>query len=93
MTEDIKSCLPEELRQALIELGEPAYRAGQVFTWLHRGVTSFSAMTDLPKALRKSWRAGFISRRLISSKSRSPRGTARSNTSGVSGTATRWRAS
>ncbi len=50
---DIKSMSPEELRAFMRRLGEPEYRAGQVFRWLHsRGVTSFAAMTDLPKGLR-----------------------------------------
>ena len=43
---------PEELAAWLKELGEPAFRAGQVFQWLYRGVTSFEEMTNLPKALR-----------------------------------------
>ena len=34
-------------------MGEPAFRGKQVFTWLHRGVTSFDEMTNLPKALRE----------------------------------------
>ncbi len=35
------------------ELGEPAFRAGQIFQWLHRGAASFEEMTNLPKALRE----------------------------------------
>ncbi len=50
---DIKSMTPEELAAWLKELGEPAFRAGQVFQWLYRGVTSFEEMTNLPKALRQ----------------------------------------
>ena len=50
---DIKSMTPEELAVWLKELGEPAFRAGQVFQWLYRGVTSFEEMTNLPKALRQ----------------------------------------
>lgn len=50
---DIKSMTPEELTAWLKELGEPAFRARQVFQWLYRGVTSFAEMTDLPKALRQ----------------------------------------
>ena len=33
--------------------GEPSFRAGQVFTWLHKGVGSFDEMTNLPKSLRE----------------------------------------
>ncbi len=43
---------PEELSAALRELGEPAFRGKQVFTWLHRGVRSFDEMSDIPKPLR-----------------------------------------
>ena len=48
----IKSLLPGELEQLMAELGEPRYRAGQIFKWLHQGVVSFDEMSDLPKALR-----------------------------------------
>jgi 23S rRNA (adenine2503-C2)-methyltransferase len=40
------------LDQTLAELGEPAYRAGQVWRWLASGVDGFEEMTDLPLALR-----------------------------------------
>ena len=41
-----------ELRGAFAELGEPAFRAGQVYSWIHRGARSFEEMTNLSKALR-----------------------------------------
>ena len=50
---DIKSMTQQELARFLEELGEPAFRAKQVFTWLHRGVTSFEDMTNLSKPLRE----------------------------------------
>ena len=50
---DIKSMTQQELSQFLKELGEPAFRAKQVFTWLHRGATSFEDMTNLSKPLRE----------------------------------------
>ncbi len=53
MKQDIKSLLPEELKRQLAELGEKPFRARQIFTWLHRGVTGFDQMTDLSKALRE----------------------------------------
>ena len=43
----------EELTAALKELGEPAFRGKQVFTWLHRGVSSYDEMTNLSKPLRE----------------------------------------
>ena len=50
---DIKSMTQQELARFLKELEEPAFRAKQVFTWLHRGVTSFEDMTNLSKPLRE----------------------------------------
>ena len=44
---------PEELQTYFQALGQPAFRAKQVFAWLHRGVP-FSEMTTLPKALRQT---------------------------------------
>jgi 23S rRNA (adenine2503-C2)-methyltransferase len=40
------------LERTLGELGEPAYRARQVWEWTTRGATSYDEMTTLPKALR-----------------------------------------
>ncbi|HNS48577.1 MAG TPA: 23S rRNA (adenine(2503)-C(2))-methyltransferase RlmN [bacterium] len=43
----------EELTARLSELGEPTYRAVQVFNWLYRkGAEDFASMTNLPAALR-----------------------------------------
>lgn len=50
---DIKSMTLPELTEEMSALGEPAFRAKQVFSWLHRGVTSFSEMTNLSKPLRE----------------------------------------
>lgn len=50
---DIKSMTLAELTEDLLELGEPKFRAGQVYTWLHRGATSFDQMTNLSKGLRE----------------------------------------
>jgi 23S rRNA (adenine2503-C2)-methyltransferase len=41
------------LDTALSELGQPAYRAGQVWTWAARGAAGYGAMTDVPQALRE----------------------------------------
>ena len=53
MKENIKNKTLPELQEAFAAMGEPKFRAKQVFTWLHRGVTDFSGMTDLPKSLRE----------------------------------------
>ena len=72
MKQDIKSLTLSELGAALKEMGEPAFRAKQVYTWLHRGVTSFDEMTNLSKALREkldsAWfiTAPFVARKQVS---------------------------
>ena len=50
---DVKSMLPEELAAWLKALGEPAFRAKQLFSWLSRGALSWDEMTDLSKPLRE----------------------------------------
>ncbi|MFR1050642.1 MAG: 23S rRNA (adenine(2503)-C(2))-methyltransferase RlmN [Lachnospirales bacterium] len=50
---DLKSMTRAEMEGLMKELGEPAFRAGQIFRWLHRGAASFEEMTNLPKALRE----------------------------------------
>ena len=52
--QDMRSMLPEEIEDALAELGEPKFRAKQIFGWLSRGVSSFDQMTNLSKPLRMS---------------------------------------
>ena len=42
----------QRLDTILAELGEPAFRARQVWAWTARGAESFEQMTDLPAALR-----------------------------------------
>ena len=48
----IKSMTQPEIGAVLKELNQPAFRAKQVFNWLHKGVRSYEEMTNLPKALR-----------------------------------------
>ena len=42
----------EEMGEYLRQLGEPTFRAKQVFSWLHQGARSFDEMSNLSKALR-----------------------------------------
>ena len=49
---DIKSLTVEELSALLGEMGQPAYRAKQIFAWLSSGCGSWDEMTNLPKTLR-----------------------------------------
>lgn len=45
---------PAELEELLIRLGEPPYRARQLFAWIQRkGAASYDEMTNLSKALRE----------------------------------------
>lgn len=59
MKKDILSMLPEEIETELESLGEPKYRALQVFTWLHRGVRDFEEMSNLSKPLRQKLRENY----------------------------------
>ena len=59
MKNDILSLLPAEIEQELERMGEPKYRAKQIFNWLHRGVRDFEEMTNLPKPLREKLKAEF----------------------------------
>lgn len=54
---DLKSMNLEELSSFLKELGEPAFRAKQVFQWMHRGAASFDEMSNLSKSLREKLNA------------------------------------
>lgn len=54
----LKDFTEEELK-TLPEI-TPAYRARQVFAWLHRGVGSAAEMTDLPKSLREALDAHYV---------------------------------
>lgn len=50
---DLKDLEYNELERFLLELGEPKFRAKQIFSWLHKGAESFSDMTNLSKATRE----------------------------------------
>ena len=48
----LRAFLPEELADILKELGEPRFRADQIFRWAQGGAESLDDMTNIPKALR-----------------------------------------
>ncbi len=53
MKKDIKSMSVEELKSELTEMGEKPFKAGQIYSWLHKHcVTSFDEMTNISKDLR-----------------------------------------
>ena len=49
---NLKSMTLPELSALLKQMGQPAFRAKQLYGWLHRGVRSYEEMTNLPGALR-----------------------------------------
>ena len=53
MYDHLKSMTQQEIAGVLKELGQPQFRAKQVYTWLHKGVRSYEEMSNLPKALRE----------------------------------------
>ena len=50
---NLKSLTLPELTAVIKELGQPAFRAKQVYTWLHKGVKSYDEMTNIPQSLRQ----------------------------------------
>ncbi len=51
---DIKSLKQEELKILIKDMGEPAFRAGQIYEWMHvKLVSDYDEMTNLSKALRQ----------------------------------------
>jgi len=59
MKKDILSMLPQEIETELEALGEPKYRARQIFEWLGRGMRDFDGMTNLPKALKEKMKSEY----------------------------------
>ena len=50
---DIKSMTLEELKTEIADMGEKAFKAGQIYSWLHKhGAESFDEMTNISKDLR-----------------------------------------
>lgn len=51
--QDIKSMTMEELTEEITAMGQPSFRAKQIYSWLHEKlVQDFDAMGNLPKSLR-----------------------------------------
>ncbi len=69
---DIKSMKQEELRDRIVAMGFPAFRATQVRSWLDKGVVDFDGMKNIPGELREALREEFmipavkIERKLVS---------------------------
>lgn len=69
---DIKSLFDYEIESHVVDLGFPKFRAKQIVSWLQKGVTAFSQMTNLPKQMIETLEHEFyicdakIERKLIS---------------------------
>ncbi len=58
---DLIGLTREELTSAFAELGEPTFRARQLWRWIYvRGARDFAAMTDLAKPLRAKLEERFV---------------------------------
>lgn len=69
---NLKDLTYEELLSAIQELGEPKFRAEQIFKWLYKGAVSFDDMKNIPKTLKEKLMTDYciskaeIAERLIS---------------------------
>lgn len=50
---DLRSLTYHGLQDFLVDNGEAKFRAGQIFSWLHKGVTDIGEMTNLSAGLRR----------------------------------------
>lgn len=75
---DLKSLLPDELRDLVSQLGEKPYRANQLYSWLHdKGAVSLEEMTDLSKGFRQTLaEVGFVSQLRVIERQEAGRGKA-----------------
>ena len=88
MKQDIKSMNQTEIKQVLAELGEPAFRAKQIFVWLHKGCRRFGEM--FLKICGRNLMIVFTSRLRLWFVNSSLKRTARSNICGDWKTETAW---
>ena len=49
---DLKDIEYRELAALIEEIGEAKFRTKQIFSWLHKGITDFSEVTDISRELR-----------------------------------------
>ena len=73
MMKDLRSLTYEQLCEEVKTMGQPSFRAKQIYSWLHeKRVTDFSEMTNLSAALREKLASEYslanvtIERRLVS---------------------------
>ena len=71
---DLKSMLPSEIEEYLVNIGEKRFRAKQIFRWISAGETDIDNMTDLSVSLREKLKAECtVTRAKIISKTSSPK--------------------
>ena len=49
----LKDFSKQELEEYIVSLGEPKFRAKQIYKWLYEKISDFDEMTNIPKALRE----------------------------------------
>ena len=49
---DLKSCSQEEMQELVLQLGQPKFRAAQLFDWMCKGAESFDDMKNVPAAFK-----------------------------------------
>jgi 23S rRNA (adenine2503-C2)-methyltransferase len=60
-TTDIRQYSAQQLSEILIQMGQPGFRANQIYKWLwQKGAKSFDEMTDLPLDLRSNLAQTFV---------------------------------
>ena len=63
--QDCRSLTYDELLEAVKALGEPKYRADQIYRWMHvHGRDSFDQMTNVPHSLRSKLQETYMIRQL-----------------------------
>ena len=66
---DIRQLNLEELKNAFAEMGEPNFRAKQVYAWLwQKATTNFEEMSNLPQKLRQQLNENYVIRPINSVK-------------------------
>lgn len=49
---NLKDLTYDELQNLISDMGEPKFRAKQIFSWISKGISSFDEMSDVSKSLR-----------------------------------------
>ncbi len=60
MKKQLRSLTLDEVKDWLKDTGEKPFRAGQIFKWVQKGVSSFDEMSNVSKALREKMAESFL---------------------------------